>query len=100
MEEEFLTLVKYLKEIEFKVIPLYQICDKKYTKQSKLKATLETSTFQTLEMEIFKSNRSFCVFYPTLRETFFRLKMIKRNEKNFKIPKIEILKSNRQWSVC
>ena len=28
MEEEFLTLVTYLKEIEFKINPLYQICDK------------------------------------------------------------------------
>ena len=48
-----------------------------------------------IKMEIFKPNRSFCVFYPTLRKTFFILKMIKRNEKNFKIPKMEILKSNR-----
>ena len=31
MEEEFLTLVKYLKEIEFKINPLYLICDKGYS---------------------------------------------------------------------
>ena len=33
MEEEFLTLVKYLKEIEFKINPLYLICDKDYSKK-------------------------------------------------------------------
>ena len=46
-------------------------------------------------MEIFKSNRSSCVFYSTLRKTFFLLKMIKRNKTNFKKPKMEILKSKR-----
>ena len=29
-------------------------------------------------MKIFNSNRSFCVFYPTLPKTFFILKMNKR----------------------
>ena len=32
MEEEFLKLVKYLKEIEFKINPLYLIYDKDYSK--------------------------------------------------------------------
>ena len=40
-----------------------------------------------IKMEIFKSNRSFCVFYPTLRKTFFILKMTKRNKKTLKYPK-------------
>ena len=38
MEEEFLTLVKYLKEIEFKINPLYQICDKEIYKTNKIKS--------------------------------------------------------------
>ena len=33
MEEEFLTLVKYLKEIEFKMNSLYLICGKDYSKK-------------------------------------------------------------------
>ena len=33
MEKEFLILVKYLKEIEFKINPLYLICDKDYSKK-------------------------------------------------------------------
>ena len=33
MEEELLTLAKYLKEIEFKINPLYLICDKDYSKK-------------------------------------------------------------------
>ena len=33
MEEASLTLVKYLKEIEFKINPLYLICDKDYSKK-------------------------------------------------------------------
>ena len=33
MEQEFLTLVKYLKEIEFKINSLYLICDKDYSKK-------------------------------------------------------------------
>ena len=49
-------------------------------------------------MEIFKSSRSFCVIYPTLRKTFFMLKMTKWNEKNFKLPKMEILKSKVKFS--
>ena len=39
-----------------------------------------------IRMEIFKSKRSFYVFYTTLRKTFFILKMTKRIEKTFKIP--------------
>ena len=35
MEEESLTLVKYLKEIEFKINPLYLIYDKDYSKKWK-----------------------------------------------------------------
>ena len=33
MEEEFLTLVRYLKETEFKINPLYLICEKDYIKK-------------------------------------------------------------------
>ena len=33
-------------------------------------------------MKVFKSNRLFCNFYPTLPKTFFKLKMTKRNVEN------------------
>ena len=33
MEEEFLALVKYLKQIEFKINLLYLICEKGYSKK-------------------------------------------------------------------
>ena len=33
MKEEFLILVKYLKEIEYKINPLYLICDYDYSKK-------------------------------------------------------------------
>ena len=33
IEEVFLTLVKYMKEIEFKINPLHLICDKDYNKK-------------------------------------------------------------------
>ena len=33
MKEEFLILVKYLKEIEYKINPLYLICDHDYSKK-------------------------------------------------------------------
>ena len=34
-------------------------------------------TFEIPEKEIFKLNRTFCNFYPTLPKTFFKLKMNK-----------------------
>ena len=33
MEEEFFTLVKCLKEVDFKINPLYLICNKDYSKK-------------------------------------------------------------------
>ena len=48
------------------------------TKQSKLKAILETSTFQIPKFEIFISNGSFCNFYSNLPKTLFILKMSKK----------------------
>ena len=53
--------------------------------QAKLKAILEKSTFQISKMVIFKSNGTFCNFYPTLPKTFFILKM--GNQTNFNSPK-------------
>ena len=49
----------------------------KYTKQAKLKAILEMSTFRIPKMEIFQSNGSFCNFYPNLPKNFFVLKINK-----------------------
>ena len=57
-------------------------------KKAKLKAILETSTFQIPEMEIFKSNGSFCKFYPNLPKTFFILKISKQPP--FKYPKCKL----------
>ena len=52
----------------------------KYTRQSKLKAILETSIlpkFQIHKFEILISNGSFCSFCSNLPKTFFILKMSK-----------------------
>ena len=62
---------------------------KKYKKQAKLKAILETSTFRTPKIKIFKSNGLFCNFYPNLLKTSFILKMSKRA--NFQYPKQQLL---------
>ena len=56
----------------------------KYTKQSKLKARLEMSTFQIPKFEIFISTGSFCNFYSNLPKTFFILKTSKKNSRNSK----------------
>ena len=56
----------------------------KYTKQSKLKAILETSTFQIPKFEIFISNGSFCNFYSNLPKAFFILKMSNKKSSNLK----------------
>ena len=50
----------------------------KYTKQSKLKAILETSTFRISKFDIFISNGSFGNFYSNLPKTLFILKMSKK----------------------
>ena len=53
----------------------------KYTKQSKLKAILETSTFQIPKFEIFISMDHCVIFYSNFPKTFFILKMSKKKPK-------------------
>ena len=59
MEQEFLTLVKYLKEIVFKINSLYLICDKDYSKKWNPKFEMDPSG---PKFEIFISNGPFFKF--------------------------------------
>ena len=59
IEQEFLTLVKYLKEIEFKINSLYLICDKDYSKKWNLKFEMDPNG---PKFEIFISNGPFLKF--------------------------------------
>ena len=58
--------------------------ESKNTKQTKLKAILEKSTFQIPIFEIFISNGSFCDFYSNLPKTFFILKTSRKKSRNLR----------------
>ena len=75
------TILDFTQTLSAKHFPAIKI----NIQQAKLKAILEKSTFQTSKMVIFKSNGSFCSFYPILPKTFFILNMSK--QVNFNSPK-------------
>ena len=67
MEQEFLTLVKYLKEIEFKINSLYLICDKDYSKKWNPKFEMDPNG---PKFEIFISNGPFFKFSLKFAQNF------------------------------